>query len=41
MQNSKFKIAIKREQRVLAHYAEQEQLKAIIDGLKFKIIKGI
>ena len=38
IQNAKFKIASKREQRVLAHYAEREQLKDTNGGLKFKII---
>ena len=37
IQNSKFKIASKRGRRLLADYAEREQLKALEEGLKFKI----
>ena len=30
IQNSKFKIAIKREQREIIHYAEREQLREVL-----------
>ncbi len=36
MQNAKFKIASEREQRLLADYAEREQLKDPVGGLKLR-----
>ena len=36
-ERAKMKIASKREQRELVHYAEREQLKACVAGLKLRV----
>ena len=39
IQNSKFKIASKREQSAIAYYAEREQLKDTEGGLKLRELR--